>query len=236
MPASQPFPRVAPISTISTISRPPEGVVEMGARRGARIAISERPRRRNLLVPTLPRGDDPSDAPASTFSSPSGPPECANRVCQPYPSGSGTLWGLRGHNAALQTQSLAITIYLSMLYVTWTGCLPDAAARKATPERQARPGSTFCRLSTVHCPRSTLHCLLSTVHCLLPTAHCPLRGPSSCSPAPETGLTFPRGKPILTPAVACRQDGGGTRPYRQRPAGIPHRTLTPPPRASSMQS
>jgi hypothetical protein len=91
----------------------------------ARPATSERPRRHKhprggiLCVQKRParpyppyggRGDDPSDAPASTFSSLSGPPECAIRVCQPPPSGSGTLWGLRRHEAAPRTQSLAIAV------------------------------------------------------------------------------------------------------------------------------
>jgi hypothetical protein len=112
----------------------------------------------------LPHGDDPSDAPASTFSSLSGPPECANRVCQPRPPSVGTLWGLRGHEAASRTANPAITIYEPERYVHRMACLPEATAQNANTECQPRPPGfgTLCRW-VLRCPR-----------CPLSTAHCPL--------------------------------------------------------------
>ena len=121
-----------------------------------------------LLVPysrELPRGDDPSDAPASTFSSLSGPPKGANKGCQPRSSSVGTLWGLSGHEAGPPKASRAITIYVPRPYVHRTRRLPDTAAQDATSECQSRPPGfgTLCRLGSprpaaVHGPLATAHC------------------------------------------------------------------------------
>jgi len=97
-----------PISTISTISLPP-----MDGRDGGQPERRESPAPNGrvaitihaaasyafLLAPysrELPRRDDPSDAPASAFSSLNGPPKGANKGCQLRPSTVGTLWGPEG--------------------------------------------------------------------------------------------------------------------------------------------